>query len=340
MNNSNEGLMYRALAFCIFVILAVLIVLISVSTVTSVRHSSDSSDPMFLPTDTKTYDEAEPLDTSAQTANTEKAPDTTEPDTTSDDTTSDDTTSPVTTKPADTTSAPVNPGPPVDPPAANVTKELEDFLKKYPDAVLGLTADAGQAYIDKMVFLGDSTTYGLRAYKMLSGGRDTLQVWTPKSGTLTLSQASFATIVYPETNEEITIKEAVSRKKPEYLVITLGVNGVSFMGEDFFKAEYKKLLESVIEASPDTKIICQSIFPVARSYAYLSSINNDKIRNANKWIVQVADEVGVKFIDTYSVLCDAEGWLPESYHNGDGIHLQAESFELELNNLRTHAYTD
>ncbi len=322
--------MYRALAFCIFVILAVLIVLISVSTVTSVRHGSDSSDPMFIPTDTKPDDRAEPIDTGAQTTDTTEVT----------NTTANDTTSPITTEPADTTSAPANDSPPVDPPTTNITKELEDFLKKYPDTVLGLTADAGQGYIDKMVFLGDSTTYGLRAYKMLSGGRDTLQVWTPKSGTLTLSNASFATIVYPETNEEITIKEAASRKKPEYLVITLGVNGVSFMGEDFFKAEYKKIIESVKEVSPDTKIICQSIFPVARSYEYLGSINNDKIRAANMWIVEIANEVGVKYIDTYSVLCDSEGWLPESYHNSDGLHLNEQSFTLELNNLRTHAYTN
>ena len=338
MNNKNEWLMYKALAFCIFVILAVLIVLISVSTVTSVRDNTDSSDPMFIPTDTKPDDRVEPDDTDAQTTDTVQATDTDAQS--SSDTTANDTTSVIDPEPDDTTSTPIIEGPPVTPPPVNITKELEDFRKKYPDTVLGTTQDAGQAYINKMVFLGDSTTYGLRAYSMLSGGRDTLQVWTPKSGTLTLSNASFATIVYPETNEEITIKEAVSRKKPEYLVITLGVNGVSFMGEDFFKAEYKKMLEAVKEASPDTKIICQSIFPVARSYAYLSSINNDKIRAANKWIVEVADEVGVKFIDTYSVLCDSEGWLPESYHNGDGIHLHAESFTLELNNLRTHAYTD
>ena len=184
------------------------------------------------------------------------------------------------------------------------------FLAKYPDTVLGVTPDAGQEYIDKIVFLGDSTTYGLRAYSMLKDGKSTKNVWTPRSGTLALFNVSFATIVYPETDEEITIKEAVRRKKPEYLVITLGVNGVSQMKEDQFKTAYKGMLKEISEASPDTKVICQSIFPVARSYASLGSINNEKIRNANEWIVEIADEMGVKYIDTYSVLCDAEGWLP------------------------------
>ncbi len=330
----TDGLLYKAVAFGIFVILGALIVLVSISTARSGRSDEPLDNPALEQEDqgsSGTVD-IEPDDTSdtkpadsTDTADTEPTNTAPEPQ----DTT---TASPVTT--------PSEPGPTVEPPTSNVTAELAAFLAKYPDTVLGVTPDAGQSYIDKLVFLGDSTTNGLRAYSMLSGGRQTLQVWTPKSGTLALFNASFATIVYPETEEQITIKEAVSRKKPEYLVITLGVNGVSTMKEDYFKSEYKKMLLSVKEASPNTKIICQSIFPVARSYDMLSSINNEKIRNANKWIVEVANEVGVKYLDTYSVLCDSEGWLPESYHNGDGIHLHTASFKIELDNLRTHAYTD
>ena len=64
-------------------------------------------------------------------------------------------------------------------------------------AVLGETEDAGQEYIDKLVFLGDSTTYGLKAYEVLTGGKNTAQVWTPASGTLTLYNYATATIVFP-----------------------------------------------------------------------------------------------------------------------------------------------
>ncbi len=325
----TDGLLYKSLALGIFVILGALIVLVSVSTARSGGSGGDE------PVDTPIY-EAENGDTSD--------PDGTEPADTDDAADSDasDTTAP---EPKDTTTAPSvttpsQAGPAVEPPSSNVTSELAAFLAKYPDTVLGVTPDAGQSYIDKIVFLGDSTTYGLRAYSMLNGGKKTTQVWTPKSGTLALYNTSFATIVYPETGEQITIREAVSRKKPEYLVVTLGVNGVSTMKEDYFKSEYRKTIQMIMEASPDTKIICQSMFPVARSYDMLGSINNEKIRAANKWIVEVAHELGVKYLDTYSVLCDSEGWLPESYHNGDGIHLHTVSFKIELDNIRTHAYTD
>jgi hypothetical protein len=117
-------------------------------------------------------------------------------------------------------------------------------------------------YLDRITFLGDSTTYGLKAYAMLSGGKETQQVWTPASGTLTLSNQSWATIVYPPTGQEIPIREAVEDARPEILVITLGVNGVSFLTEEGFKSEYKALVTDVQSLSPETKIICNSIYPV------------------------------------------------------------------------------
>lgn len=332
MKNDNEfessGVMYKATAFAIFVILVVLIVLISVS---YRKDNVPSTDDQTSTAQKDTISDTQDIDPS----------DTTASDTTSGETTAPVTDAPVTSSPGttspDTATTPVS-GDTIEVPSTNTPQTTLDYLSQYPDTVLAETADAGQAYIDKIVFLGDSTTYGLRAYKMLAGGKDTTQVWTPKTGTLTLSQASFATIVYPETDEELTIADAVAKKKPEYLVITLGVNGVSFMKEDYFKSEYKKIIESVQTASPDTKIICQSIFPVAKTYARLESINNELIDAANKWICEIAAECGVKYLDTNSALRDADGWLPEDYHNGDGMHLQTNSFTIELNNIRTHAW--
>ena len=131
----------------------------------------------------------------------------------------------------------------------------------------------------------------------------------------------------------ITIAEAAARKQPEYMLITLGVNGVSFMEEDAFTAEYTKLVESIQQASPNTKIICDSIFPVAASYANLSQINNTKITAANGWIESVAVNTGTRYLNTYEVLVGADG-----LQNGDGLHLTGEAFQMVIHYLRTHAY--
>ena len=204
--------------------------------------------------------------------------------------------------------------------------------------LLAETEDAGQEYIDKLTFLGDSTTYGLKYYEVLTGGKNTTQVWTPASGTLTLFNYATATIVFPEDGQEISIVDAVTRKLPEYLVITLGVNGVSMMDEDWFKTDYTALVQSIQAASPDTKIICNSIYPVENDYEQIESINNTNIPQANEWIKAVAEATGCKYADSASVLKAEDGSLREDYGNGDGIHLNADGFNAVLNYLRTHAY--
>lgn len=204
-----------------------------------------------------------------------------------------------------------------------------------PSTELGETADAGDDYISKMVFIGDSTTYGLMAYDVLPES----QVWTPSSGTLALFNQSIATIVYPETGAEIPITDAIGLAKPEYVVLTIGVNGVSMMDETSFKAEYVSLIERIQSVSPDTKIICNSIYPVEASYeAKDNGINNEVIDRANGWILEIAESTGTHFTNSASVLKGTDGKLVSEYGNGDGIHLCAAGFERVINYLKTHAW--
>ena len=192
----------------------------------------------------------------------------------------------------------------------------------------------GQAYVDKFVFLGDSTTYGLGYYDAVSDS----QVWTPASGTLTLNLWSTATIVYPEDKSELAIKDAVTKKQPEYLLITLGVNGVSFMDEQYFITEYTSLVLAVQEASPNTKIILNSIYPVSANYPTSNGITNEKIDTANTWVERIASSTGVKFLDSESVIKDSNGAMPDSLSNDKALHLNADGCKLVINYLRTHGY--
>ena len=236
---------------------------------------------------------------------------------------------PETAAPAEASAAPAEatPAPPAETPAQSASVRL------------GETPDAGRDYLDRIIFLGDSTTYGIGVY--YDYGFTELcpasQVWTPASGTLTLSYYNIATIVDPETKEELTIEEAVKRHKPEYLVITLGVNGISFMDEEWFIRDYTALVKLIQAASPDTKIILNSIYPVADSYKYQKDINNQKINAANGWIERIAADTGVRFLYSYECLAE-NGKLPESEQNGDGLHLTGEAFTTVMQYIRTHAY--
>ncbi len=192
------------------------------------------------------------------------------------------------------------------------------------------------AYIDKLIFFGDSTTYGMRHYKVF-GEVNTPQVWTPSSGTLALFRATTDKIYYPDEDTELSLADICAAKRPDYLIITLGINGISSMKEEYFKSEYIKVVNIVKENSPDTKIILQSIYPVAKNY---TKISNSAIREANSWVVDIAYECQVKYLDTFSALVGSDGYLPDDWQNGDGMHLNEAGFAAIMEYVRLHPYRD
>lgn len=201
------------------------------------------------------------------------------------------------------------------------------------------TADAGQAYQDKLTFLGDSLTAHLVSRGVLTDGQNTKQVWRTKDNMLNLdSPITSAKINLPGTDRYVTIAEAAAELKPEIHIITLGTDyGVSYLVETDFKAYYAKLVRAIQKASPNTVILLQSIFPVTAGCKVLS---NEKIDRANGWVKAVAAENNCRYLDTQSVLKDENNCLRDSLCiSEDGIHLTTEAYRLILSYIRTHAYT-
>lgn len=210
------------------------------------------------------------------------------------------------------------------------------------------STDMGQEYIDSFIFLGESTTTHLKSRGVLSGGKDTNQVWSPKSGTLMLDiSTSNCRIVYPDTGEEIDLCVAMSRKKPKYMLLTFGLNGASRTiekGSDYFKSCYSKLIDTLLAASPETKIIIQSCFPVAKnmdmsSYSIDAKTLNSYIDEINSWAQEFAIERSIGYLNTAEILKDENGFLFSHYQVGDGYHLTKEAYVEILKYIRTHAYT-
>ena len=223
-----------------------------------------------------------------------------------------------------------------------ITTQSESTVTPDPNdsVILPETPDAGLTYQDSLTFVGDSLTAHLINREVLTGGRATQQVWKTENNMLNLnSEVSSAKIILPGTGELMTIAQAAKTAKPSILIITLGTDwGVSYLNETDFKACYTKLVNDVKAASPDTKIILQSIFPVTADCPH-PSLSNDRIDNANKWVKAIAAETGCRYLDTQSVLKDENNCLKSEYCNSnDGIHLGANAYKVILEYIRTHAY--
>ena len=209
---------------------------------------------------------------------------------------------------------------------------------------LAETADMGQAYQDSIIFVGDSTTAHLRSRGVLTGGTDTKQVWVPADNTLLLDfNITKKKIVHPASGMEMTIAEAAAREKPAYMILTIGLNGMtSFVNnKNLYQNCYGNLIDAIREASPETKIILQSVYPVAANQKTFSAdavTLNGYIDILNSYVKELAADKEVKYLDTNSALKGPDGLLPEAYQNGDGIHLTAEGYRVILNYIRTHGY--
>ena len=205
---------------------------------------------------------------------------------------------------------------------------------------LGETEDAGQEYIDKIVFLGDSSIYWLAGHGILPF----TQVWTDAEGTMSLFNVPIDPIRYfdpatPDTAESLLIPDCAARRKPEILLITLGLNGIAMLDEQQFRSYYTDMLSQIQAASPDTKIILQSILPVMDSRVP-RGISNEKIDTANQWIYSIAEQMGVRYLNSQPAVEDENGQLRADYNDdlAMGIHMNPTGFEALLQHIRTHAW--
>jgi hypothetical protein len=230
----------------------------------------------------------------------------------------------------------------------SVYDSLEEY-QKTESVFLEQTQDAGKEYIDSFIFLGESTTYHLKSRGVLSGGQQTTQVWAPPSGTLMLDRATCrAKIIFPETSEELEISEALRIKNPKYMLLTFGLNGAPKTvknGDEYFKSCYKSLISTIRATSPDTVIILQSCFPVAKNmdmsaYSIDAKTLNSYIDRINLWTCELAKELDLGYLNTAEILKDDDGFLMDGYQIGDGYHLNATAYKNILYYIRTHAYAE
>ena len=228
---------------------------------------------------------------------------------------------------------------------AGTTEEEAPTVTPSRDPVLAETPDAGMDYIDQMIFFGESTTTHLRSRGVLSGGTETTQVWADSSGTKTLSSKLLSeTIIYPLTGEHLTLAEALKKEQPAYIVLSFGLNNISaFIGnKSLYVNNYNKLIRAIQEASPNTRILLQSVYPVSANCDDFS-VDGATVcaytQTLNEWLREIAAQhSNVGYVHTADPLTNASGTLMEDYDTGDGVHLTAFAYQQVLRYLRTHAW--
>lgn len=192
------------------------------------------------------------------------------------------------------------------------------------------STDAGQGYIDSLTFLVDSSLSSLKTSGLTAG-----QVWVGSSG-LSMSNIADWTIVYPGDGSAISPANAAMVAKPSVLIMAIGSDGAVGMGQEDFISGYENLIRGVLGASPETRVVCCSVFPVTDAYTGADGLDSAGAEQVNGWIQQVCIDTGAWYADIAYNLT-AEGKLIGQYADSDGKGLSGTGLSAVMSWLRTHA---
>ena len=228
---------------------------------------------------------------------------------------------------------------------ANKNTEDENFaeevimpsvdVKEYNNVTLGKLSETTyvkEDYFDNTLFLGDSRTVALQANGFIKA-ENTFAV----NG---ISHISFLTQEFTDSVTGVTgdIFSIVRERKPDRIYVALGVNGVAFIEKSTFISRYEELIDGLMEASPESKIIVQCILPVSETN-YTGgnpNLNNQNIDAMNAELLSLAERKGIFYLDIAYLLKDADNGLAAVYDSGDGLHFSFTGYSTVYDGICRH----
>lgn len=234
---------------------------------------------------------------------------------------------------------PETPGAPADSVPTDTTGDGEstDLANHYQidntsSALLAETADAGTEYLDSTLFLGDSNTV-----RLYNNGLISLQQFCAKEGIGTQVALNEGIVTFKNDTAHYTIAQAVAKMKPRRVVMTFGTNDTGMEVADFI-SNYTALVQAIQEAYPYTDLIVNTVPPIPENHSNYPHMDQAKIDDFNMALLNMCEQLGVKFLNTAEVLKGENGYGQPDYYTDGDIHLKSAGLKAALNYLRTHAY--
>ena len=199
-------------------------------------------------------------------------------------------------------------------------------------ALLTETADAGDDYLNDVLFLGDSNTV-----RLYNNGLISLQQFCAKEGIGTQAALNEPIVTFKKDSNVYTIPEAVAKMKPRRVVMTFGTNDADMETSDFI-ANYTALVQAIQSSYPYTDIIVNTVPPIPENHSNYPNMDQRKIDDFNMALLNMCEQLGVKFLNSAEVLKGEDGYGVADYYNNGDIHLTPAGLKTILSYIRTHAY--
>ncbi len=121
---------------------------------------------------------------------------------------------------------------------------------------------------------------------------------------------------------------------PKKIFVMAGINGLNFQALEVFEEKYKRLVKSIKESNPSTIVYLQSILPVNNSMAKKIICSNDKIKDANIIIRNIANKNECIYLDIHHLYVK-DGEM-NAQLSRDGVHLLPQSYKAWADFLKPY----
>ncbi|TDQ75257.1 GDSL-type esterase/lipase family protein [Sphingobacterium yanglingense] len=127
--------------------------------------------------------------------------------------------------------------------------------------------------------------------------------------------------------------------KPKKIFLMMGINDIGRgLPTAWSLKNYEEVIQTIQRESPKTKIYVQSTLPLNEAmlkYDYLFG-KEQKVKDLNSGIMELARKYGVIYIDVKSVLAD--DYVLKKEFTMDGIHVNTEAYIKWVNYLKANKY--
>lgn len=169
--------------------------------------------------------------------------------------------------------------------------------------------------LEKVLFIGDSRTCGLRDHARLEGADYFCEVGM---SVFNVSQKQLSDQNY----QKETLSSLLAQREYSCVVINLGLNEAGYPLNSLLRA-YRELLDEVVRTQPQSTIVLQGILTVGRRWAQKSPYTAPENLQVVNWEIQgLAEEYQLCYVDANERFADESGYLPDDL-SADGCHLYA-----------------
>jgi lysophospholipase L1-like esterase len=190
-------------------------------------------------------------------------------------------------------------------------------------------------YLETCLFVGDSISTGYSGYLIL----DEKNVLA-KNG---LHPGKLDTTTIEYEGEEVLAIDGVVKSGFKNIYIMLGSNGLGWATNEDMVDGYRNFIQQIQQKVEDANIYIVSVPPVSAKKEDTSEyptveeglVYNTTIDELNAQYLDLANELGVHYLDINSYLKDDTGKLPYD-SSSDGMHFDLETYNKVLEYVRCH----